>query len=400
MTDRGDEDRALRVLVIDESPPLDITDGSSLIARNLFPHLRRHHLTLLAFGAKSSFGGLDLTEIFDDVQIVSRGRPLPTLRGWTEVVVSGSVPWRLGRVIAPSVSAFRERLRQMIATIDPDVVHVRRLSMAGFVGDLGARPKLLEIVDSNLLATTRMPHGIRRSLRLTLARRIERRALPAFDIVTTVSTADAYASQSNAPSARVEVVENGVDHRYFAPLFREPDDGSIIFVGNLAYEPNARAVRWFVGDILPLVRHARPNVTFRVVGRQPGSDLAILLRDAKVETAFDVPDVRPLLGRASVVVCPMTSGSGIKNKVLEAMAMARAVVATTMAVEALDATDGQELLIADDPASFAAAVVRLIGDVDERTRLGSAGRALIVRRYSWERAAGRYDEFYRELTKR
>jgi glycosyltransferase involved in cell wall biosynthesis len=113
-----------------------------------------------------------------------------------------------------------------------------------------------------------------------------------------------------------------------------------------------------------------------------------------------VDDMRPWLARSSVVICPMVSGSGIKNKVLEAMAMARPIVSTTLGVEALEVTSGHELYIADEPSAFAASLLALLRDPEARQRLGAAGRELVMRRYTWDACAASYDTIYTQLASR
>jgi glycosyltransferase involved in cell wall biosynthesis len=113
-----------------------------------------------------------------------------------------------------------------------------------------------------------------------------------------------------------------------------------------------------------------------------------------------VEDMRPWLAQASLMVCPMVMGSGIKNKVLEALAMARPVVATKLGVEALEVTDGRELAIADTPETFATAALALLRDQQARQRMGAAGRELVLRRYTWDACAASYDALYTQLANR
>jgi len=113
-----------------------------------------------------------------------------------------------------------------------------------------------------------------------------------------------------------------------------------------------------------------------------------------------VDDMRPWLARANLMICPMVMGSGIKNKVLEALAMARPVVATSMGVEALEVTSGHELMIADTAEAFAAATLALLRDASARRRMGAAGRELVLRRYTWEACAASYDAIYSQLAAR
>jgi glycosyltransferase involved in cell wall biosynthesis len=143
-----------------------------------------------------------------------------------------------------------------------------------------------------------------------------------------------------------------------------------------------------------------PNVHLIIAGRDPAPSIAALANDPLVTVTGFVDDMRPWLARAGVMICPMVMGSGIKNKVLEALAMARPVVATTMGVEALDVTSGHELAIADTPEAFAAATVALLRDPASRRRMGVAGRELVLRQYTWDACAASYDAIYSQLAAR
>ncbi|MDQ4035939.1 MAG: glycosyltransferase, partial [Chloroflexota bacterium] len=209
--------------------------------------------------------------------------------------------------------------------------------------------------------------------------------------------ADADRLRSLAPKARVEVVPNGVDADRFSPhRDLKPSPSTLVFVGAMSYPPNVAAMRYFTNEVLPIVRRARPDTRLTIVGRDPAPDVRAMA-SASVQVTGEVEDVRPYLAAASVFVAPMVSGSGIKNKVLEAMAMARPVVVTSLAVEGLPVHNGQNALVADGAAPLAAAIIRLLGNPEERTRMGEAGRSLVEQQYTWEACAARYEELYQEL---
>jgi len=203
-----------------------------------------------------------------------------------------------------------------------------------------------------------------------------------------------------APLLPVHVTPNGVDATFFGPLDRPERPATIVFTGTMFFRPNVTAVLHFYQQILPLIRREQPDAHFVVVGRDPVPEIAALSADPHVTITGFVDDVRPWLAESCVMVCPMIMGSGIKNKVLEALAMARPVVSTRLGVEALDVTDGRDLRVADSPAEFAAAVLELLGDPAARRRLGQAGRDLVMRRYTWDACAASYDAIYAELATR
>jgi glycosyltransferase involved in cell wall biosynthesis len=229
---------------------------------------------------------------------------------------------------------------------------------------------------------------------------VELRAVRRFHACTTVAEADAEVVRKLAPGVPVRVTPNGVDAAYFAPMAVPEQPETIIFTGAMSFPPNVTAVLYFYQHILPLIRRELPNVRFVVAGRDPAPQIVALASDPFITVTGFVEDMRPWLAQANLMVCPMVMGSGIKNKVLEGLAMARPVVATKLGVEALEVTDGRELAVADTPESFAATTLALLRDAEARRRMGAAGRELVLRRYTWDACAASYDALYTQLAAR
>lgn len=221
--------------------------------------------------------------------------------------------------------------------------------------------------------------------------RYERSVLLAHDAAAAVSDADAAALAAIAPKRRPVVVPNGVDTDEYAPAGLIPLEGhanegegrDLVFTGKMDYRPNVDAALWFANEILPLVRAAVPAARFVVVGQQPHARLAALAKRAGVTLTGRVDDVKPHIARAAVYVAPLRMGGGTRFKVLQAMAMAIPIVTTTFGASGIAAQHGRELLVADTPRDFAAAVVRLLGDAPLCERLGANARRLAVARYDW-----------------
>jgi glycosyltransferase involved in cell wall biosynthesis len=226
--------------------------------------------------------------------------------------------------------------------------------------------------------------------------------------VTSEREVDAVAGRSlDRP---VVVVPNAVDPDYFAPAVGpsgvlepysvvEPsavDADAITFVGSMTYRPNLDGILYFVQEILPLIRRRRPSLSLTVVGQWRTRDVQLLDSEDVIVTGV-VPDVRPYLARAACVVAPIRMGGGTRLKILEALAMGKALVSTTLGCEGLAVSPGQHLLVADDPQGFADEVCRLLEDPGLGERLGAAGLALVAGRYTWSTAAARLTELFREL---
>lgn len=214
-----------------------------------------------------------------------------------------------------------------------------------------------------------------------------------------VSKLDADRFVAVAPGANIEVVENGVDTDYWQP--REParDSGRIVFAGTLGWYPNRNAVEFLLADVWPLLATTRSDRQLVLVGRDPPAVArAAAAKDARIEVTGYVPDVRPYLENASVCVCPIRVGGGTRLKVLDALAMAKPVVATAVAVEGLDLVDGKHYLRAESAGDFVAQIVRLEQQPELRRELGAAGRQRAIERFDWTVIGRQLDAAYSRAT--
>lgn len=217
----------------------------------------------------------------------------------------------------------------------------------------------------------------------------EREIASRADVSLFVSEAEAglFRRRAGLAKADIRVMQNGVDLSYFHPAasfatLSEERRGTgpiILFTGQMDYRPNVEAVTAFAQSALPVIRSRAPNARFVIAGRNPSPEVQRLASDA-VEVTGAVADMRAWLAAADVVVAPLRIARGVQNKVLEAMAMARSVVASSAAFEGIEAVPGRDLIVADDPAD---AVLALLTDRAHRAALGAAARAQVEARYDW-----------------
>jgi sugar transferase (PEP-CTERM/EpsH1 system associated) len=214
---------------------------------------------------------------------------------------------------------------------------------------------------------------------------LERAAAAAFDHALFVSEAEARAFLALAPEAagRVGFVENGVDFTRFDPAAAHPDPlppgpPSLVFTGAMGYAPNIEAVTWFADAVLPRLEG---RARFVIVGQNPAPAVRALAERPGIMVTGTVPDVRPYLAHAAAAVAPLQLARGVQNKVLEAMAMARPVVATSAAFEGIHATPGRDLLVADQAQAFAAAVLAVLDGA--HPAMGQAARAAVLAAHDW-----------------
>jgi len=203
--------------------------------------------------------------------------------------------------------------------------------------------------------------------------------------VIAVSAIDAATMQSLYGVSRVEAIPTGVDIDYFAPRLESARTADLTFVGSMDWAPNIDGIDWFVRDVLPLIRKAKPGCTLAIVGRKPPEHLIKLAQsDPNVTVTGTVPDVRPYLWGSLVSIVPLRIGGGTRLKIYEAMAAKTPVISTTIGAEGLDIQDGENILLADSPQDFSGCCLALLADAAERSRLAANAWNLVNSKYSWE----------------
>jgi glycosyltransferase involved in cell wall biosynthesis len=229
-------------------------------------------------------------------------------------------------------------------------------------------------------------------------RREEIKIWTEFDAVAFCSAADQALARSLVPAMRSAVVPNAVNVEYFKPRPTDPpsDGSTVLFFGALNYFPNQDGLLYLLREVWPLIEKNNPKARLKIVGQHPTPQI-LAHRGPRVEVAGTVDDLRPHLASAAVSIAPLRIGGGTRFKILEAMALAKPVVSTSVGAEGIEAEPGRHILLGDDPVSFAAAVSRVLGDPQLGARLGRDGRALVEERYSWDSAAQALEGLYREV---
>ncbi|HEX7010412.1 MAG TPA: TIGR03087 family PEP-CTERM/XrtA system glycosyltransferase [Phycisphaeraceae bacterium] len=250
---------------------------------------------------------------------------------------------------------------------------------------------LVDVDSRKWAAYARTSHGPLRwvyALEAHRLRRIEAAEHDRIDALTIISEAEAK-TYRDVVSSRLQprVVGNGVDLDYFHPQPQEQSDGrTILFVGMLDYKPNVDGIVWFAREVMPRLRLGGvPEAQLRIVGRNPSAPVRQLGAQAWVEVVGPVEDVRPHLAQATAVVAPLLIAPGVQNKVLEAMASARAVVCSPQAAAGIDAQHEQHLLVASQPEHYAQYLARLLREAAYRQQLAQAARQRMEERYAWSR---------------
>jgi len=394
----------MKVLWLSHLVPYPPKGGVLQRSYNLVRELARHHeVSLLAFvqgePLRASFGNLE--------EGLAAART--ALSGFCAHVTFVPIPceqraWGRQRLALRSLVSvdpytinwlksgpYRQELDRMLQDLQPDLVHFDTISLAPYRNQIGSLPTILD--HHNIESHMMLRRADKEANPLAAAyfrqegrrlARYEQAECPQFTLNVTCSSLDSARLRELVPGASVDDVPNGVDVGYFQPAGSAEVADSIIFAGTLSWYPNRQAVDFIAREIWPRLKAEVPGSSVDIVGASPPADLLELARrDPDFRVHGFVDDVRTYLDRAPVYVCPITDGGGTKLKILDALAMGKAIVADPIACEGIDVTDGVDVVFASRPEEYVSAIRRLFSDRDERVRLGANARRLAETKYAY-----------------
>ncbi len=299
-------------------------------------------------------------------------------------------------------------LQQILREKQFDLVQFELLSMSYYVNYIKNIPAILNEHNFEAMRYHRgiqtekcsLKHKVLKMADYFRLKRYEIKISKRFDEVFHVSEIDIKHLHKYDPTIRTTVIPNGVDLSYFKPQKSSEEEHSLVFSGSMFYQPNIDAMLYFYNDIFPLIVKDFSDVKLYIVGQKPPQEILALREHPGVVVTGFVEDARPYIARANVYVCPIRIGGGSRLKLLDAMAMGKAIVSTSVGCEGLDVEQDRHLLIADTPDVFASKVNRLLTDEKLKDHLESEGRILTEQKYGWESIVSlieeRYDEVVRE----
>jgi sugar transferase (PEP-CTERM/EpsH1 system associated) len=396
----------VKILWLNAGLLLPLDKGGKLRTWHLMRHLaQRHDITYMSFTdpSETEEQRTGMRDVCNRLETVPRSDPgKGTLQFYLDAAryVVDAMPYAIAKYRS---AAYAARVRELLDRESFDAVVCDFLPPAANLPATLPCPSILftHNVESEIWRrhTETARNLISRQLLSQQERRMrwfERDALARFDLVLAVSDADNRTFQRLYPGALrtpVHVVQTGVDTEYFKPCADESvRRAHLVFTGSMDWLPNEDGMVHLVRDILPRIQAAEPEATLSIIGRSPTPTVRRLGEERGIEITGRVDDVRPHIAAGSVYVVPLRIGGGTRLKIFEAMAMAKAVVSTTIGAEGLPVRDGEDIVIADEPDRFADAVVRLIRDSDARRQLEIAARRLVVERYDWSAVAQDFED--------
>jgi sugar transferase (PEP-CTERM/EpsH1 system associated) len=395
----------MRILWLKSDLLLPLDKGGKLRTWHLMRHLANHHdITYVAFAEPSTpVANVEgMHEVARRVETITRADPAKgTLRFYADAAmhVVDPLPYAVGKYRSRE---FKQRVSTLLAEQAFDLIVCDFLFPAVNLPKRLPCPAVIfthnvesEIWRRHAETKTGMLSRMLYDAQYRRMLRYEGRTLARFDGVLAVSDQDGDTFSRLYPGAithPVHVVPTGVDTDYFTPSPSAAQSREMVFTGSMDWLPNEDAMVFFCRDVLPIIRAEEPDVRLTVVGRAPTPTVRSLADGTSIEVTGGVADVRPYMKDAAVYIVPLRIGGGTRLKIFEAMAMGKAVVSTTVGAEGLPVTNGEQVMLADDPHTFARAVVGLMRDIDRRRQIESAARALVVERYDWSAVAGELED--------
>ncbi|MDB5961804.1 MAG: glycosyl transferase group 1 family protein [Massilia sp.] len=377
----------MRVLAIAGRIPAVDRNGDQVISYFRLTHLARHNtVELICFGDSSKDDDAAAVAVLEGhgivVHLIQWNMPLAALHVLM-ALPDRSMPFQCAYFRS---SAFAAAFSEVTARFTPDVLYsvmIRILPNApGYRGRL-----FVDMVDSmglNFGRRATMQRGLKGWLLGVEARRVaafEKATAERAERCYVVSRIDQQAIGSN----HVGVLPLGIDMQRFQPSATPITSPLLAFTGNMFYQPNVDAVLWFAEQCWPAIKAAVPGVRLVIVGNAPQpSVVALGKQDSAIDVMGRVPSMAAILKTAAVAIAPMRSGSGMQFKILEAMACAVPVVATTIGLGDIGAQAGTDIVIRDDGRDFAAAVIELLGSPEKRDVIGRAGMKYVQQHHSWD----------------
>jgi sugar transferase (PEP-CTERM/EpsH1 system associated) len=284
-----------------------------------------------------------------------------------------------------------------------DIIIAMTMNMAQFVCRMGGVKKIVmphdaeHLIYSQILLNSRgFINRLKAWLWLKKVCNYERRVYPLFDCCVVVSRKDKEAILNLSKKIKAEVLPSGVDTDFFKPTGKYTKEDILIFTGVMNTWSNVDAVTYFAREVFPLVKNIMPSVKFSIVGKRPAPRVSELA-GRSISVTGEVPDVRPYLEEASVFVAPFRVGTGLKHKILEAMAMGVPVVSTSLGSNGIDIKNNENILIADTAKEFGEAILALFCDRTLREKIIKNAHTLIREKYIWKAIGSRFEEILNNI---
>lgn len=385
----------MKLLVVLPRVPYPLEKGDKLRAYHHLRHLSAHFEIVLCALADEEVHPDALAELqpfCKQIHIFRLTRPVIFLN-LIKAIFTG-IPFQAGYFNSQRI---KQQIDEIVRREQPDHIFCQLLRVAGYAAHQPI-PKTLDYQDVFSMGIKRRIPRVSWYLRPVFSleyrrlKRYERELFELFDNKVIISAPD----RELIPHARrseIHVIPNGVDHDFFHPIDK-PKTYDLVFIGNMGYPPNVNAAEYLANEILPLVHQEMPTVRLLLAGATPDKRVQDLAGSQVTVTGW-VDDIRDCYAQARIFVAPMQIGTGLQNKLLEAMSMRIPCITSALANSALRAEEGNEILVAEKPADYAKHILDLLKDTDYAAKIAAAGYHFVIKNYNWKNAT---DEMAKIMT--
>jgi len=385
----------MRVLFVCHRFPYPPKRGGKIRPFNIIRHLSIKHEVTVASIVRSEVEaseGRDLARHCAHYEMARVNEPVQALR--MAALLPTTSPSSLGYFYSGRLA---RRINELLRTGRYDLVFVHCSSVAHYVENAKACLRILDYGDMDSQKWREysrykpFPLSLGYGIEAVKLEREEKRLATKFDMCTATTRGECETLRSYGTGAATDWFPNGVDSDYFKPSEAPYDPDTIAFVGRMDYYPNQECMSSFCDRVLPRLQAQRPSVKLDIVGADPPPSVRRLAKLKGVTVTGSVPDVRPFLQRAALVVAPLNIARGTQNKILEAMAAGVPVVSSALAAKGVDARSPDHFLVASAEDQYVTAILGVLGNPQERQRLSHAGRDRILSHHAWEKSMQRLD---------
>lgn len=385
----------MKILFICHRFPFPPKRGGKIRPFNIIRHFARHHdvtVYSLVRSAQEGEEGEGLGEHCKRYEMVRVADPFQVLRMVARL--PSPIPSSFGYFYSAQL---KRRIDAALAREHFDLIFVHCSSMARYVEQVTDIPKILDFGDMDsqkwheYARVQHAPLAWGYALEAAKLEREEARLARHYDVSTVTTRAEWETLDGMQTGAATDWFPNGVDSEYFAPSAQSYEADRLVFVGKMDYYPNQAAMQSFCRDVMPALRAKRPSIRLSIVGADPPHAIKKLGELPGVDVTGSVPDVRPYMHDAALMVAPLTIARGTQNKILEGMAAGVPVVSSRIAAGGVDAIAPEHFLVAATPTEYVEAIMRVLDDRTERERLASAGRARMLSHHAWPQSMHRLE---------
>jgi sugar transferase (PEP-CTERM/EpsH1 system associated) len=396
----------LRILIVTDSCPYPMFSGGKIRVYNLIKRIAEKHEVWLAtfvHNAEEIQGLTQMEKICCEVIGVKINKipRLNKLIGYLKYALRG-IPFEYFYLDSED---FSRELRTLTEKVDFDILHMLPSGMGVYLDHLSLKPSckcILGFFDVNsnqynrISRIQRNPYWqIRNWLFAFMTRRWEPKITQQFDRCEVVSESDKKMLQQINPLVKIDVIPNGVDTHLFHPLPKSVGPPIMMFIGNLDYYPCRDAMLYFTKEIFPIIRNTLPNAELLIVGVNPPPEIKKLESNA-IHVTGQVLDIKPYYQQSTVCVVPLRAGGGTRLKILEAMALGRPVISTSIGFEGLKVIPDEDLLVGDSPELFAQKTISLLTNNNLYHKITSHAYDLVKETYDWDILARSLMDIYIE----